>query len=260
MTVFLCENGMEGILCGIFAAYESRLDLTDCRLDLKQEYELQLFAEYREIPVDLEKAQRVEKKIRSFMSEEAYFRLYRVSLHKDSERANWIFKFVQLGLCYGKRVLKMLQEEAVYKIFRMDRYVGNEAHLLREFARFERLANGVYYGIVGPENQVLELVAVHFADRFPDMDWILYDENHRMAALHVSSGQMIMKRGVTDEEQNWIENQRGEDMFTDMWKVFFHTIAIEERRNPKCQRNMLPLRYRKYMTEFCDSGVGNPHL
>lgn len=31
---------------------------------------------------------------------------------------------------------------------------------------------------------------------------------------------------------------------------FFHQIGIKERENPACQRMHLPLRYRKYMTEF----------
>lgn len=255
MVIFLCENGMEGILSGVFAVYESRLDFNECRLEMKNEYESRLFAEYREVPLDPERACRVAGKIRKDMSEEAYFRLYRAALHKSPDRADWIFRFIVLGLRHGKRILNMLQEPAVYQIFQMDRYVGNEAHFLREFIRFERLTNGIYYGKIGPENQTLELVAVHFADRFPDMDWILYDEKHRTAALHTNTGHMIMKREVTKEELRVLQEQREKDIFVDMWKIFFHTIAIEERRNPKCQRNMLPIRYRKYMTEFQNESV-----
>ena len=35
-----------------------------------------------------------------------------------------------------------------------------------------------------------------------------------------------------------------------LWSAFFHQIGIKERENPACQRMHLPLRYRKYMTEF----------
>ena len=36
----------------------------------------------------------------------------------------------------------------------------------------------------------------------------------------------------------------------DLWKDFFNTIGIKERENYQCQRNLMPLWYRKHMTEF----------
>ena len=40
------------------------------------------------------------------------------------------------------------------------------------------------------------------------------------------------------------------EKYSELFSHFFHTIAIKERTNPGLQRNMLPIRYRKYMTEF----------
>lgn len=250
MTVFLCKNGFDGILCGVYDAYASKINLRECRLDLEAEYEPMLFAEYREVPLISWKAEKVAAKIRNFMSAEAYVCLYRAALHRNPERADRILRFVEVGLKYGRKVIGMLQEPAVYEIFQMDRYVGREAHFHREFTRFERLSNGIYYGKVGPENQILELVADHFADRFPDMNWVLYDEKHNTAAIHASTGKWVIRESVSENEIEKLLENREHDTYTDMWKVFFETIAIEERRNYRCQRNMLPLRYRKYMTEF----------
>ena len=250
MTVFLCDSSFDGILTGVYEVYSSGLGPERCRLELAAEYEPSLFAEYREIGTDPVKAEKVASKIRNFMSEEAYVCLYRASLHKSPERADRILRFIVRGLKNGKKTMRMLQEPAVYEIFDMDRNVGREAHSLREFCRFERLSSGIYYGKVGPENRVLEIVADHFSDRFPDMDWILYDEKHNMAALHSQKGGWMIREQVTEEELTKIDEQKQKDPYVDLWKVFFESIAIEERRNPKCQRTMLPLRYRKYMTEF----------
>lgn len=250
MTVFLCDRGFDGILCGVYEVYASRLGLSNCRLELKEEYEPALFCDYREVEAEPERAGKVARKIRSYMSEEAYVYLYRAALHKSPDRADWILRFIELGLANGRQVLKMLQAPAVYEIFQMNRYVGNEAHFLVEFVRFKKLSSGLYYGTIGPENDVLELVADHFADRFPDMDWALYDEKRKKAALHSQKGALIIRGGITAEEVAWFEEQSREDIYVNLWKTFFKTIAIEERKNPRCQRNMLPLRYRKYMTEF----------
>ena len=41
-----------------------------------------------------------------------------------------------------------------------------------------------------------------------------------------------------------------DDDYEELWKVFFDAIAIEERRNEKCQMNHVPKWYRKHMNEF----------
>ena len=58
---------------------------------------------------------------------------------------------------------------------------------------------------------------------------------------------------VNEEMTARITEQERE--FGQLWKVFFETIAIEERMNPVCQRTHLPLHFREDMIEFqtvCD--------
>jgi len=247
----LCEDGFDGILTGVYDVYASRIPLQECRLELQNEYEPQLFAEYKECLINREKAEKVSKKIRSFMSEEAYVRLYRTALHKSPERADCILRFIAVGLRYGRRAIKMLQDPAVYRIFQMDRFVGREALSQKEFVRFERLPSGVYFSRIGPENQVLELIAGYFADRTPDENWIIYDEIHRTAAIYSAQKSFwVLKTDIADSEIEALLVGKESDCYTKLWNIFFETIAIEERKNERCQRNHLPLRYRKYMTEF----------
>ena len=37
-----------------------------------------------------------------------------------------------------------------------------------------------------------------------------------------------------------------------LWQIFFSSISVRERENPKCQRNHLPFRFRPEMTEFAE--------
>ena len=55
---------------------------------------------------------------------------------------------------------------------------------------------------------------------------------------------------VTGEELEKLKTEREEKEWEKLWKTFFTTIAIEQRKNPDCQRNHLPLRFRPLMTEF----------
>jgi probable DNA metabolism protein len=47
-----------------------------------------------------------------------------------------------------------------------------------------------------------------------------------------------------------LQREGTEENWAKLWKTFFTAIAIEERKNPNCQRNHLPLRFRDLMTEF----------
>ena len=134
-TVFLCNSGLDGILTGVYDIYASRLPISECGLELEDAYEPELFCQYRTAGVSQEKALKVMNKLKSRISERACLAVYRASLSKEPKRAEWIFQFIRLGLTYGRRILSMMQEEAVYEIFRIDRCVGNEAHLLTEFLR-----------------------------------------------------------------------------------------------------------------------------
>lgn len=256
-TVFLCSQEFDGILCGVYDAYASHLPLNDCRLEFRDEYEPSLFCEYRNVPLDPDKAAKVSNTIQTRFSQDVYRYLYRTALHKNADRADWIFQFIRLGLSVGRRVMDHLQEPSVFKILEMNRQVWREFHSLIEFCRFSKFPSGLYYSLIGPENNVLELVAEHFADRFPDTDWIIYDEIHRRAALHSSKGQWFVKEKITKEEKNRLFSERSFDVYADLWKAFFQSIGIKERENPRCQRTMLPIRYRRYMTEFQESKSEN---
>ena len=50
--------------------------------------------------------------------------------------------------------------------------------------------------------------------------------------------------------QFWQRQEDVNDEYTDMWKIFFETIAIKQRYNPECQRNLMPVWMRKHVTEF----------
>ena len=52
------------------------------------------------------------------------------------------------------------------------------------------------------------------------------------------------------EELEKLKTEREEKEWEKLWKTFFTTIAIEQRKNLDCQRNHLPLRFRPLMTEF----------
>ncbi len=73
----------------------------------------------------------------------------------------------------------MIQNQAVYDMFQMCRFVDNETHLLTGFVRFFRDGGDLLVGRIGPKNDVIVLLAPHFADRLSGENWVLYDVNRK---------------------------------------------------------------------------------
>lgn len=254
MTIFLCSDSFEGILCGVYDAWMSRLGHSNVYLQLDGTGNLQMFAEYRQVDESEEKVQKVVTAILEKAGQQVYEQVYRASLSREEEKADRIYRYLIYALHYGTTIIDQIQIPAVYEIFRMNRAVGNEAHYLVEFLRFSQTREGILLGVVGPKNDVIVLLAPHFADRLRGENWIIYDENRRKAVLHKAMGDWMVVQFSDDEWRDKMVMSWDQKEFEDLWKTFHDHIAIEERQNYVCQRGHLPLLYRPYMTEFQKRG------
>lgn len=257
MTIYMCEPDFEGIMCGVYDAWMSRKGHDNVKLALNGGcQDMELFSEYVEVNTDREKAQKVVRAVCAKLSQNVYQDIYIASLSQDLERADRIYRFLIQAFQYGPSVLDRLQLPESYDIFQMCRNVYNERHLLTEFVRFSQAPGGVLVGRIGPKNDVVGLLAPHFADRLPMESWIIYDENRKKAAVHPAEKQWFLLNHPMEQPegdmgwQHLLGQHTDEEEYEDLWTMFCHTIAIKERYNPLCQRTHLPLRFRPYMTEF----------
>lgn len=256
MTVFWCDHSFEGILCGVYDAWMSRLGHSQVRLELADTGNLELFCEYRRSEYREEKFQKVVKAILTKLGRPVYDQLYQASLSEEATRADWIYRYLIYGFHYGAGIIDMLQIPAVFEVFQMARSVAGETHLLTGFVRFSQLKNGILVSPIAPKNDVLLLLAPHFEDRLSGENWIIYDEKRQKAAVHPSGSSWVL---TVLEREKWklLQDECQEEMYEDLWKIFHKSISITERENLRCQQTHLPLRYRPCMTEFAEKGRGS---
>lgn len=252
MKVFVCEDTLEGIFTGVYDGWASRAGHENVRLVTKVE-EYELFCEYIDVKTDVEKAEKVLRTVVRRMGSETYEALYRAVCSCDEGKADAVYHTIADGLSLkdGRMVLHHISNPYVEKIFALNRTVANEAHRWIEFLRFKELENGVLFSEIGSQNRVLTILAPHFADRFVNENFVIYDSIHRDSVVH-------------EKQKNWVLVERKEldaafrerfseaelfyqELFTD----FCHTISIKERENRRLQMQMLPLKFQNYMTEFC---------
>lgn len=249
MTVFICKEEPEDIWCAVYDAWRSRLGHDHVRIEPEGE-DRELFCEYRYVQTDAEKAVKVVKSIREKLSDTIFETVYKAALSQDRFRANKIYRFLIYAFSVGPTAAAKLQIPEIYEIFQMNRHLEREYQHMLGFTRFSQMEKGVLFAVIGPKNDLLILLAEHFADRMSCENWIIYDDHRKKAAVFQSGKGWGI---VRSDSANWKEHMRrhsDENTMESLWKTFCQTIAIEERCNPRCQTNMLPLRFRSYMTEF----------
>ena len=245
--IFISFDGsFDGFLCVVHDVYYMKLKPSGIQCT----QELTLAQDIHVTKTDLSKAETVLSAISKKISEKAASRVYYGFLSHDPRRFMPLLEYIRLGFRVGHMVDSHLHEDCVRTVHDLARQSGKEAHLLNGFCRFQETSQGVLYAQVSPRNDVLVLLAEHFRERLMNEAWIIHDKGRRQAAVYDGSSYIITPAGQAN-----FTLAEGEAEMQELWAGFFKTIAIKERTNKKLQRQLLPMYFRRYMTEFFQMGA-----
>ncbi|MCR5703029.1 MAG: TIGR03915 family putative DNA repair protein [Eubacterium sp.] len=244
----VCEDSFEGIMTAIYEGWILMNQGNQVDIYPGDFFTPTFFSEYRSIKVNYEKSEKVARSIQVKISVSAYIAVYRACMHYSPEKGNIVFNFLKVAYPQGAKVMKMLGMPEVVSLMELERKVANETHNLKGFLRFSQLEGGLMVGTITPRCNVVPLLEKHFSERFPKENWMIYDKNRKIALLHSNNGKCIMVVG--QQIEHILKEMKIDDEYEGLWKVFFNTIQIEERKNSKAQQNHLPKWYREEMTEF----------
>ena len=247
---FICEPEFDAMMSCVYEAWrwENRGFTVELSVEDPDNYEL--FCEEHRVPVNSERAKMVVRSIRGKISAGALELVYNCAISAFSERLEVIYRFLRLGFAVGPEVTDCLTREPVMKIFEISRRVSNEVRRFMEFVRFTRWENGILCAVIEPRSDVLTMIAPHFAGRMVSEDWMIVDRGRGIAALHPADSRWYLRKLTPEELRTVLEEDRDSEAYAVLWRTFFRNVAIEQRKNPRCQRNFLPNWYRENMTEF----------
>ena len=182
--------------------------------------------------------------------------IYQATLAEGEEKAEAVYRSIVLGISMARRkngsvhrLMENIQEPCIFQIMTLSRAVAREAHRYLGFIRFQEMKGKLLYSEIAPSGQILPLIGDHFKNRYPGERFLIYDSRHKMSLLHQPGEPWYL---FTGEEPNTavLEKSENEKDCEKLWKNFVETIAIPERTNPDLQKQLLPLKFRKYMTEW----------
>lgn len=252
MNIFSFDHTFEGLLTLVFESY--RLRQFPDEIFSGEGSQKALFGSTITIETDNIKAERVWKGIVSHSSKENAHRIYRVFLSGLPDTPMLLTKYIRLIIDSIKNEETNFSETVVVEINKLHQKVCKEAHRIQMFVRFQKTIEGSYYASFAPLYDVLPLCIPHFRDRYADQSWIIYDLKRNYGFLYDLKN---VSRVVFDDLK--VNSQNGqlhasllsedEKVFQKLWKQYYRSICIQERKNDKVHRQLLPKRFWKYLPE-----------
>ena len=243
--IYRYDGSYQGFLCCVFQCFQAQELPVSIR---SLEEDQQTLYGSREIPTRLDLAQRVERSIPRKISPQAHRLVREGFLTCLPQREMALLRFLLMGYKYGGQVVRLTTEPVVNTLEKAALSLRNEAHHILGFLRFADCGEFLAARIT-PKNTVLPLVAPHFCGRLSGENFMIYDETHQMGFLYRG------REGQAGEffQADQVElppPSREELCWQNLWKVFYRTIAVEGRRNPKLRQSLCPKRFWPGMTEL----------
>lgn len=257
--IYVCEDSLTGIFSGIYEVWKRKMTAEEAGLEVGDSFERRLFCEYIFCKAEERKALAVIRMIQKNLGADVYEKISYALLSADRRKAEMVFRAMLEAkkLSRKDRLMEHLGNEAVRAVFGMYRQVANEAHHYKGFVRFRELKNKTLFAKIEPKHAVLPCIAEHFADRFPQENWVIYDKTHEVFLIHEKGKryyflqQYMCMKGDSGSAQNITGGFSEEEMdYEALWKEFVQSISVAERENRALQNQNLPLRFRTNLVEF----------
>lgn len=257
--IYVCEDSLTGIFSGIYEVWKRKMTAEEAGLEVGDSFERRLFCEYIFCKAEKRKALAVIRMIQKNLGADVYEKISYALLSADRRKAEMVFRAMLEAkkLSRKDRLMEHLGNEAVRAVFGMYRQVANEAHHYKGFVRFRELKNKTLFAKIEPKHAVLPCIAEHFADRFPQENWVIYDKTHEVFLIHEKGKryyflqQYMCMKGDSGSAQNIAGGFSEEEMdYEALWKEFVQSISVAERENRALQNQNLPLRFRTNLVEF----------
>ncbi|HEX3007776.1 MAG TPA: TIGR03915 family putative DNA repair protein [Bacteroidales bacterium] len=255
MKILLYDKTFEGFLSLIFDSFKDKI--APDRIEGFGWEETVLWAEKMSVATDPVKAGRVWEGLRKRLTARAYNAVYRIQLSGVPDSEMILFRFLQKVFATTINIEENYSDPDVLKIKKLDKQICQEAERMRQFIRFQKTADDIYYSVITPQYNVIPLVILHFQERFADQQWIIYDsrrnygfyyDRKQTVQITLTSDKINPLNGKLDDDILAVDEQ----LFQQLWKKYFKAICIEERRNERLQMQHMPKRFWKYLTEKQD--------
>lgn len=251
MVIFKYDKTFDGLLTAVFDAFNRKVfpDKLLSENDIEPLFVTELYT----VITSAEKTDRVLKGLKKKLMPVSFNMLTYVWLSEETGSDELLFRYIRKVFEQAHSIEMNFTDDDVLAVRNLAKRVNTEKHRMIEFVRFQKAADNLFFAAIEPDTNCLPLVIPHFKDRFSDQQWIIYDTRRNYGfhydLKHVTEMTLDNTDLFPDGKLNENLMAQDEKLFQDMWRAYFKSMAIKERINPKLQRQLLPKRYWKFLTE-----------
>ncbi len=238
------DGTFDGFLSVIYYVVKNRIrPILVCTA---QNAQLLLNAQLINVETDSCLADKVRNAINDKMGYDGFKRTYYAFLNSSPSSANACYKYLMYGLKYGKATVNYMSHPDILAVFKLSDAVSKELDRMKGFLRFSVMEGGVEYAPFEPVHDLLAPITPHFTERLRRIPFVIHDIKREKAAVYTTRQWFITDAsGLTVPKLSPDEKD-----FQALWRTFYQTISIKERKNERLQTQMMPKMYRKHITEF----------
>lgn len=235
---YLIDGSLDSIYTAIFNSYltkkfPSALSSGDVQLEIG--------GELIEVITDKTKADRVFNKLSFILPKKELNRVYIAIKSGDHAKYTVIFNYLVKTINEKRCIYDKLNDKDVFNFDRLVSSVQLEVHRFKGFLRFSKTENGIYYAKYYPDSDINSLLLPHFISRYKEMPFIIHDLNHDVISAYAN--------GKTKTVIKKINSLSIKDEFKKLFKTYYHSVFIKERKNERLMKNFMPKRYHKNLPE-----------
>lgn len=240
---YIYDGSFDGLLSIVFDCYVSKT--LPQKIVASNNYIDNFLDNTTTIKTDYEKSQRIFDGIVNNICKEALYNSYYAFLSDDKQKEINILKYLCNGFDIGPEINNKITISYVFKVINLRRKALSECHKLKGLLRFREVGDNLCYASIHPDNNILEPLGKHFINRMPTMQFIIHDKNRDLCFIYNGKEYRI----INSEDIKIPSVSNDEITYQNLWKLFFNTIAIKERTNPRCQMQFMPKKYWKDLIE-----------
>lgn len=251
MTIFFYDKTFEGLLSAVFDAF--KLNIFPERLLQTGDITPMFTDTTHTIVAEKEHVKRVWQALQRKLQKNACNMLIHVWLSELEGSDELLFRYICKTFATTKKIEYNFGDADILEVEKIARKVSHEAQYIRQFVRFQKAADNIFFAPIKPIYNALPLAIDHFTDRFADQQWVIYDLRRKYGYFydlhttkeitfanddHLLSGKLDESLMAEDEK-----------LFQDLWKGYFKAMTIKERINPRLHKKNMPVRFWQHLTE-----------
>ena len=240
--ILIYDKSFESFLTLVYKVYYEKLKPKKILNEKPNElfFDDCIFIEYEE-----EASLKVLKALKERFSKNHFKTILNIFMCDSKDFELDLLNYIILGFKNANE-LQNINNSAIFNIQNLEKELFRHIHKMEGFLRFEELEDGTLYAKIETKFNVAYFLGKHFFKRLNNQNYIIHDLNRKIAFL--KNDDFIGIQNVSSFEAPTLS--KNEDKFKKLWCQFFNLISIESRKNDRCQKNMVPLLYRTYMSEF----------